>query len=72
MVACVRSAAAEGRTTNDVRTFGTTTRALLELGDWLAASGVTAVAMESTGVYSEAGLEVSSRGGRRPTASRSA
>ena len=51
VVARVRSTAAKGRTTNDVRTFGTTTRALPELGDWLAAAGVTAVAMESTGVY---------------------
>lgn len=33
------------------RTFGTTTDALLELADWLAASGCTHVAMESTGVY---------------------
>jgi transposase len=35
----------------EVRTFGTTTAALLELGDWLASPGVTHVAMESTGVY---------------------
>ena len=34
-----------------VRTFATTTAALLELGDWLAAEGVTHAAMESTGVY---------------------
>lgn len=34
-----------------VREFGTTTRALLALGDWLEAEGVTHVAMESTGVY---------------------
>jgi transposase len=31
--------------------FGTFTRELLELGDWLRACGVTHVAMESTGVY---------------------
>jgi transposase len=37
-----------GQTT---RTFATTTEALLELGDWLEAAGVTQVAMESTGVY---------------------
>jgi transposase len=35
----------------EVREFGTTTRALLALGDWLEAEGVTHVAMESTGVY---------------------
>jgi transposase len=31
--------------------FSTTTRDLLELGDWLAAQGITHVAMEATGVY---------------------
>lgn len=35
----------------EVRTFGTTTRALLELLDWLISEGCTSVAMESTGVY---------------------
>jgi len=34
-----------------VQTFGTTTADLLTLRDWLAAHGVTHVAMESTGVY---------------------
>jgi len=34
-----------------VETFGTSTRELLRLGDWLAGLGVTMVAMESTGVY---------------------
>lgn len=34
-----------------VRTFGTTTRALLELLDWLTSEGCESVAMESTGVY---------------------
>src|SRR5437588_3240920 len=34
-----------------VRSFGTMTEGLLELGEWLAAEGVTHVAMESTGVY---------------------
>src|SRR4051812_34353695 len=45
--ACVR---ADGRVAL-VEKFGTTTRELLRLGDRLAAHGVTAVAMESTGVY---------------------
>jgi transposase len=45
-VACVRTAAGQ-----QTRTFGTTTEALLALGDWLVAQGVTHVAMESTGVY---------------------
>ena len=34
-----------------VERFGTSTRELLRLGDWLAARGVTVVAMESTGVF---------------------
>jgi hypothetical protein len=33
------------------RTFGTLTRELLALSDWLAERGVTHVAMESTGVF---------------------
>ena len=39
-----------GKLDADVRTFGTMTRDLLELSDWLAAHGVTHVAMEATGV----------------------
>ena len=34
-----------------VKTFPTTSRALLELVDWLEAEGVRHVAMESTGIY---------------------
>nr|WP_246363026.1 IS110 family transposase [Paenibacillus alba] len=34
-----------------IRTFGTTTRGLLKLSDWLAEKQCTHVAMESTGVY---------------------
>ena len=50
VVACAR--VVSGTTiTHDVRTFGTTTVALLALGDWLGAHGCTHVAMESTGVY---------------------
>lgn len=33
------------------RTFGTLTRDLLGLADWLEGAGVTAVAMEATGSY---------------------
>jgi transposase len=36
---------------HEVRTFGTTTRDLLALGDWLESHGCTHVAMEATGVY---------------------
>ena len=42
---------ANGRSSAETRTFGTMTAELLALGDWLAAGGVTHVAMESTGVY---------------------
>jgi transposase len=36
---------------SELRTFGTVTRELLGLADWLAEAGVTHVAMESTGSY---------------------
>lgn len=36
---------------SEVRTFPTTTKALLELSDWLSQGGCTDVAMEATGVY---------------------
>src|SRR6195256_474565 len=36
---------------DEVRTFATTTSALLELNEFLSALGVTHVAMEATGVY---------------------
>ena len=39
------------KASHEVRRFSTTTRDLLELGDWLAAQGITHVAMEATGVY---------------------
>src|SRR5436309_15807812 len=50
VVACARIAA-KGRVTHEVRTFGTTTRDLLALAEWLTAHGFTHVAMESTGIY---------------------
>lgn len=46
---CVHSSG--GRPQVQTRTFGTTTRELLQLRDWLQAEGCTHVAMESTGVY---------------------
>ncbi len=46
VVACVLTA--KGKQT---RTFGTTTRELLELADWLAEGRISHVAMESTGIY---------------------
>lgn len=51
VVVCLRRLGANGRLHKEVRTFGTVTRDLLALSDWLAAEGVTQVAMESTGVY---------------------
>lgn len=49
VVACVRCVTAPHA--KEVRTFGTTTRELLELSDWLESFGCTHVAMEATGVY---------------------
>ena len=46
VVACVLTP--EGQ---EMRTFGTMTYDLLQLGDWLTERGVTHVAMESSGVY---------------------
>jgi len=51
VVACLRFPGPKGKRAEEVRTFGTTTRELLQLADWLAAAGCTHVAMESTGVY---------------------
>lgn len=50
VVACVRVADGE-EVRRDVRTFGTTTKELLDLFDWLSDNDCTHVAMESTGVY---------------------
>ena len=50
IVAAVRCIGPAGKLQTDLRTFGTMTRELLELSDWLAAQGVTHVAMEATGV----------------------
>src|ERR1035437_9178172 len=51
VAACVRRVDAAGRVAKEVRTFGTTTGALLGLLDWLTAQGIEAAAMESTGVF---------------------
>ncbi len=50
MVACVRIASG-GEVSRAVRTFETTTARLIELAEWLEASGCTQAAMEATGVY---------------------
>jgi transposase len=49
--ACVRRLRGNGSMHQETRTFGTMTRDILEMADWLAAEEVTHVAMESTGVY---------------------
>lgn len=51
VAACIRRLLEGGRVEQEVRSFGTTTRELLKLSEWLQAAGVTQVAMESTGVY---------------------
>jgi transposase len=51
VTACLRSPGDGPQRRQEVRTFGTTTRELLRLGDWLTAAGCTHVALESTGVY---------------------
>jgi transposase len=51
VVVCLRRAGADGRVDRQVRTYRTMTADLIALADWLAAEGVTHVAMESTGVY---------------------
>jgi len=51
VVACLLTPGLRGQPVREVRTYGTTTRELLGLADWLRASGCTHVAMESTGSY---------------------
>jgi transposase len=50
VVACLLIVLKNGRE-KQVRTFGTTTRELVGLREWLLSGGCTHVAMESTGVY---------------------
>jgi len=49
--ACIRRLGPDGRIHQETRSFGTMTRDILEMADWLAVAGVTHVTMESTGVY---------------------
>jgi transposase len=52
LVACVRvPSTTPGKRCQEIRTFGTFTRSLLELADWLRVEGVTRVAMEATSDY---------------------
>lgn len=51
VVACLLIGAADRRAKRHQRTFGTTTRELTSLREWLAEHGCSHVGMESTGVY---------------------
>jgi transposase len=49
--ACVRQMEPGGHLHQQTRHWATMTRDILMMADWMAAQGVTHVAMESTGVY---------------------
>ena len=51
VVACLLIVLKNGRVQRQVRTFGTTTRELMGLREWLMSESCTHVATESTGVY---------------------
>ena len=51
VMACLLVVWRDGRVQKQIQNFGTTTRELLRLREWLLAEGCTHVAMESTGVY---------------------
>jgi transposase len=51
VVACVLYGPLDRRPKKETKTFGTTTKELLQLQDWLQEFNCTDVAMESTGVY---------------------
>ena len=51
MVVASTRVVSEGALHQEVRTFGTTTRELMELAEWLKERGVTHVAMEATGIF---------------------
>ena len=50
-VACLLTVQGNGKVKKQIRAFGTTTRELVGLREWLQAEGCTHLAMESTGVY---------------------
>jgi len=50
VVACIRIQQGP-QAVHQLETFGTTTKSLLQLSDWLSEHQVTHVAMEATGVY---------------------
>jgi transposase len=51
VVACILYGSLDRKPQKETKTFGTTTKELLQLQDWLLKHNCTDVAMESTGVY---------------------
>ena len=51
VAACVRLPGEDGQWREEVRTYGTTSRKLEALRNWLSACGVAVVGMESSGIY---------------------
>ena len=51
VVACLLQVGKDGEVSKQMRTFGSTTRELVSLREWLQTEGCTQVAMESTGGY---------------------
>jgi transposase len=51
IVVCALNTDSNGNVQSEVRTFGTLTKHLFELLEWLESKGITHVAMESTGIY---------------------
>ena len=51
VVACLLMVLKNGTLQKQIQTFGTTTRELIRLREWLLSEGCTDLAMESTGVY---------------------
>ena len=51
VVVCIRHFGPDGQVNSEVRTFGTVTKEILAMADWLDEQAVSHVAMESTGVY---------------------
>jgi hypothetical protein len=51
VVACLLIIRKDGKVQKQMRTFGTTTRELLNLREWVLSQDCTHAAMESTGVY---------------------
>ena len=72
VVACLLMVRRDGKVQKQMRTFGTTTRELVGLREWLLSEGCSHVAMESTGVYwkpiyADSGRSLGDCGGERAT-----